>query len=78
MAKRLLDAGYPLTVYNREAEKTQEFAQAGAQAAQSPREVAARSDIVLSSLTNDAAVEQVYLGPDGVLAGAKPGPCWWR
>ena len=73
MAKRLLDAGYPLTVYNRESARMQAFARAGAQMAYSPRDVAARSEVVLSSLTNDAAVEQVYLGPDGVLDGAKSG-----
>ena len=73
MARRLLEAGYSLTVYNRETAKRQPFAQAGAKIADSPRQVAEQSQIVFSSLTNDAVVEQVYGGPDGVLAGAQPG-----
>lgn len=73
MARRLLDAGYSLTVYNREAARIQPFVQAGAKAAQSPRQVAEQSQIILSSLTNDAAVEQVYGGQEGVLAGVQPG-----
>lgn len=73
LATRLLKAGYPLVVYNRTREKTQPLAQQGAKVANTPKEVAAQSTIILSSLTDDAAVEGVMQGPDGALAGAQPG-----
>lgn len=73
LAARLLAAGYPLTVYNRTREKTQPLARQGAQVADTPKAVAAQSAVVLSCLTNDAAVEAALEGPDGALAGAQPG-----
>jgi 3-hydroxyisobutyrate dehydrogenase-like beta-hydroxyacid dehydrogenase len=73
MSLRLLAAGYSLTVYDRTREKTLSVAQHGAQVEQTPRAVAAASDIILSSVTNDAALEAVMSGPEGILAGARPG-----
>ncbi len=73
MAARLRQAGYPLTVYNRTREKTIPLAEKGAAVAESPRELAAASEIVLSSLADDAAVEETMLGPEGALAAARPG-----
>jgi 3-hydroxyisobutyrate dehydrogenase-like beta-hydroxyacid dehydrogenase len=73
IASRLLDAGYPLGVYNRTREKTRSLAERGARVYDSPREMAADADIVLSMLADDAAVELVMLGPDGIVAAAKSG-----
>jgi 3-hydroxyisobutyrate dehydrogenase len=73
MALRLLSQGYALTVYDRTPDKTRPITQHGAQVGETPREVAATSDIILSSVADDAALEAVMLGPQGVLAGARPG-----
>ena len=73
MARRLLEAGYPLGVYNRSHEKIQPFVAMGARAYDTPRDLAQHSDVVMSSVTDDAAVEHVLLGADGALAGAKAG-----
>jgi 3-hydroxyisobutyrate dehydrogenase-like beta-hydroxyacid dehydrogenase len=73
MAGRLLDAGYPLGVYNRATEKTRPLAERGARVYDTPRALAEHSDVVMSIVSDDAAVEQVLLGPDGVLAGTRPG-----
>jgi len=71
IARRLVDAGYPLGVYNRTREKTRALAERGARVYDSARELAAESDTVLSMLADDAAVEEVMLGPDGVVAAAR-------
>lgn len=73
MARNLLKAGYPLTVFNRSRAPVDELAGAGAVAATSPRDVAARSDVVITMLPDGPDVEAVTLGADGVLAGARPG-----
>src|SRR5207245_10973626 len=73
MAYRLLTAGYDLTVYNRERERTRMLEQRGAKVAATPRELASRADIILSSVADDAAVENVMTGSDGALAAARPG-----
>ena len=69
MARRLLDAGYQVTVYDRTKEKAQELEQRGALVAQTPKEAAAHSEVIISIVTDDAALEEVMLGQDGVLAG---------
>ena len=71
MAPRLISAGYHLTVYDRTKEKAQAIA--GATVAETPEEAAAQSDIVISIVTNDPALEEVMFGPDGVLAGTHAG-----
>lgn len=71
MATRLLGAGYQVTVYDRTKEKTR--AVAGAQFAATPRELASRSEVVMLSVTDDAAVDEVISGSDGVLAGLRKG-----
>jgi 2-hydroxy-3-oxopropionate reductase len=73
MALNLVRAGYPLVVHNRTREKEQEIVSAGAESAASPREVATRSEIVITMLPDSPDVEQVYLGEDGVVAGAHEG-----
>ncbi|MFE9392274.1 NAD(P)-binding domain-containing protein [Streptomyces sp. NPDC006784] len=59
MARRLLDAGYPLTVHNRTPAKAAPLAEAGATVAASPAEAAAGRNVVLLSLADEAAVEDV-------------------
>jgi 3-hydroxyisobutyrate dehydrogenase len=73
MARRLLGAGFPLTVYNRKAERAAPLAAEGAHAAASPREAAARADVVLSMVADDAAARAVWLGEQGALAGVARG-----
>jgi len=73
VARRLVTAGFPVTVYNRDREKTKELAALGADVAPDPRKLAERVDVVLSCLADRAAVESVYLGSSGVLRSAKPG-----
>jgi len=71
MAGRLLSAGFPLTVYNRNREKASGLAKAGASVANSPREAAARSEIVVSMVADDIASRGVWLGENGALAGVR-------
>ena len=73
IASRLMDAGYPLGIYNRTRDKTRALAERGARVYDSPREMAADADTVFSMLADDAAVEQVMLGPDGIVAAARSG-----
>jgi 3-hydroxyisobutyrate dehydrogenase len=69
MAERLLEVGHELTVWNRSAGKAKPLADAGATVAADPREVAQRSDMVLTILTDAAAIDAVYHGRNGLLAG---------
>jgi 3-hydroxyisobutyrate dehydrogenase-like beta-hydroxyacid dehydrogenase len=73
IARRLVAAGFPMTVYNRDREKTKELAALGAGVASDPQELAGHVDVVLSCLADRAAVESVYLGSSGVLHAARPG-----
>ena len=73
MATRLLFAGFPLSVYNRSRERAEKFERAGAFVAASPREAAARAEIVISMVADDAASRDVWLGEGGALAGVVAG-----
>lgn len=73
MAKRLLAAGFPLAIYNRNRDKAAPFEGAGAVLASSPREAASRAEVVISMVADDVASRAVWLGPSGALAGAAPG-----
>ena len=73
IAKRLLDAGHTVTGWNRTREKAQPLIDAGMAWADTPREVAERSEITFTMVTNTAAVQAVTEGPDGILAGLSPG-----
>jgi 3-hydroxyisobutyrate dehydrogenase len=73
MARNLLQAGFPLTVWNRTASKVEPLVAAGAKAGQSPADVAANSDIIVICVSDTPDVEAVITGPQGVLEGAKPG-----
>jgi 3-hydroxyisobutyrate dehydrogenase len=73
MASRLIGAGYQVTAYNRTRRRAEELERSGASISDSPRELAAASDIVLSSVADDAALAQVMFGNGGALPGARPG-----
>jgi 2-hydroxy-3-oxopropionate reductase len=73
MARNLLKAGYPLIVHSRSRGPVDEIAKAGAKVGTSPREVASQSDVLITMLPNSPDVEQVVLGRDGVIEGARPG-----
>jgi 3-hydroxyisobutyrate dehydrogenase-like beta-hydroxyacid dehydrogenase len=73
IVRRLLDAGHTVTVWNRTPEKAEPLLEAGARWADSPREVAERSELVFTMVTNTAAVQAVTEGTDGILAGLAPG-----
>lgn len=73
MARNLLKAGFPLTVYNRSAGPAEELAQQGANRVESPAAVARNSDIVISIVTDSPDVEQVVLGENGVIEGVHEG-----
>jgi len=73
MASRLLSAGFPLTVYNRNREKSIPFGDASAFIATSPREAASRAQIILSMVADDSASRAVWLGENGALTGVSPG-----
>jgi 3-hydroxyisobutyrate dehydrogenase-like beta-hydroxyacid dehydrogenase len=69
MAARLLSAGFPLTVYNRTRSRADALVAAGAAWAATPVELAARSNIIFTILTDDHAIDEVYRGRNGLLAG---------
>jgi 3-hydroxyisobutyrate dehydrogenase len=73
MARRLLGAGFPLTVYNRSPERAAPLAAEGARAAASPREAAAGADVVISMVAHDGASRAVWQGEQGALAGVARG-----
>ena len=69
MAKRLLDAGHTVIGYNRTKSKAQWLLEAGMRWGDSPRAVAEAADIVFTMVTNTTALQEVFGGPDGILAG---------
>jgi 3-hydroxyisobutyrate dehydrogenase-like beta-hydroxyacid dehydrogenase len=73
ITRRLLEAGHPVTVWNRTAEKAKDLRAAGAAWAPSARAVAETSDIVITMVTDSMASEEVICGAGGVLEGARPG-----
>src|SRR5262249_43500670 len=73
MAANLLKAGYKLTVWNRNAEKCEAFARNGARVADTPADAVRDVDLVMYSLSDDKAVEEVVFGAKGILSGIKEG-----
>jgi 3-hydroxyisobutyrate dehydrogenase len=73
MARHLLNADFPLTVYNRTASRAWDLVQAGARQAVTPSEAAIDADFVISMVTDGPDVEQVLLGPDGAVQRARAG-----
>lgn len=76
MARRVLRAGFRLTVHNRTAAKAAPLVAEGAEQAATPAEAAARSDIVITMVTDSPDVVAVVGGDRGLLAGAAPGTTW--
>lgn len=73
MARRIVDAGFPLTLWARRPESLAPYADTAATVAATPAELGAASDIVGICVVSDADTEDVVLRPDGVLAGLAPG-----
>src|SRR5215469_357697 len=73
VTKRLLDAGHDVVGYNRTRSKAEWLLSAGMRWGESPRAVAASTDVVFSMVTNTAALDAVTYGPEGILAGLGPG-----
>lgn len=73
MAVNILQAGFQLAVFDLRGEMLRPLVDQGARAAGSPKDAAAAADIVALIVVDDAQVESVLLGADGVFAGARPG-----
>ena len=73
MCGHLLAAGYPTVVFSRTRERASGLLERGARWASSPRELAASADVVFAIVGYPKDVREVFLGADGVLAGARPG-----
>ncbi|MGD0798647.1 MAG: NAD(P)-dependent oxidoreductase [Acidobacteriaceae bacterium] len=73
LSQRLHESGWSIRAWNRSPEPARAAALKGIPIAESIAGLLAASDVVVSSLANDAAVESVYLDPGGVLSAAKPG-----
>jgi 3-hydroxyisobutyrate dehydrogenase-like beta-hydroxyacid dehydrogenase len=73
IARRLLNDAYPLVAYNRDRTKAVAMTSDGAVVADNIAELSQSSDVILSCLANDEAVQDVYYGAAGVLANARPG-----
>lgn len=73
MATRIVDHGFPLTVWNRTVSRTLRLAARGAQVARSPRELAVGSDLIITMLADGPAALSVWSGPGGLLEACAPG-----
>jgi 3-hydroxyisobutyrate dehydrogenase len=76
LAARVLAAGFPLAVHDRDPEAAAGLAAAGATVADSSRAVAEASDCVITCLPSPAAVSEAVAGPDGIIEGLRPGGTW--
>ena len=73
IAGHIMDAGYPLTVFNRTSSKADGLVARGAVRAASPAEAVRDADVVFTMVGYPSDVEELYLAGDGILAAAKPG-----
>ena len=73
MARNLVKAGYPVTIFDIDRASVEALENEGLPAASSSKEVAEKSDVVITMLPEDAHVEAAILGENGVFAGARPG-----
>ncbi len=73
LCRRLLAAGYPLTVWNRTPDKCQPLLAAGARRVETPAELCGAADIVLLCLADTHVVREVVFGPGGIIEGARRG-----
>ena len=77
MVTNLQKAGYKVVVHDLQRQSASHHLQAGAEWAASPRELAAKSDVILTSLPEPADVERVALGSDGLIEGVKKGAAYF-
>jgi len=73
LAGRLLSVGHDVTVWNRTREKTEALALAGASVAATPSELATRAEVIITALTDAAAIDALYYSSNGLLAGEVSG-----
>lgn len=73
MAEHLLAKGFGVKVFNRTRARAEELASRGASIAFTPAEAAKEADVVITMVSDDAAIREVYEGPEGLLAHARPG-----
>ncbi|MCA0757430.1 NAD(P)-dependent oxidoreductase [Paenibacillus sp. N4] len=73
MASNLLKKGFSVTVYNRTPGKTDGLRDLGAVVLETPAAIAEASDIVITMISNDAAIREVYWGESGIFAGVRSG-----
>ncbi len=76
MARRVLDVGFPLTVFNRTRAKAESLEKEGARVVGSPREAAAGADILITVVSDPPALEEVMLGERGAAEGLRAGAIW--
>ena len=76
MASRFLEKGHSVTGYNRTRSKAQKLIDKGLKFADSPRAVAASTDVVFSMVTNTQALSQIADGQNGIIEGLGPGKVW--
>jgi 3-hydroxyisobutyrate dehydrogenase-like beta-hydroxyacid dehydrogenase len=68
IANNVIKSGFNLVVYNRTAGKTRALAEAGAIVTASPKEAASKSDVIITSLRDDAALLEIVIGENGILS----------
>ncbi|MGH9683186.1 MAG: NAD(P)-dependent oxidoreductase [Candidatus Acidiferrales bacterium] len=73
MGQNLVNAGFALTVWNRTPEKAKELVDRGAHLAANPREVAARSDVLITIVSDPPAVQEILWGANGAIDGVRRG-----
>ena len=73
MARNLIEDGHELVIHNRTRAKAEKLAKLGAEVATSPREVAGRSDVIITMLPGPPEVEEVLAGENGLLEGVREG-----
>ncbi|MBS7628717.1 NAD(P)-binding domain-containing protein, partial [Candidatus Bathyarchaeota archaeon] len=77
MAKNILKAGYPLTVWNRTVERAEHMARLGAKVSSNPAQLASETSVIITMLSGPSAVQEVVLGsassPPPVIDGIGPG-----
>jgi 3-hydroxyisobutyrate dehydrogenase-like beta-hydroxyacid dehydrogenase len=76
IARRLADAGYDVTGWNRTKAKAQPLLDTGLGWADTPRQLAASSDVLFTMLTDSRALDATANGDEGILAGLRPGTVW--
>ncbi|AIQ67412.1 NAD(P)-dependent oxidoreductase [Paenibacillus graminis] len=73
MASNLLRSGFEVTVYNRTASKSEPLRAEGAQVAATPQDAAEGKDVIITMISNDDSIREVFYGTGGILAVLKPG-----